>query len=330
MLYNHIKPIGFKAGGLLYFPMTGRGGQVMNKELYVENASFGAHELGANRIISRMGQIVSVRLVIDPETGLKRWQAFVEMALKLNEESANRVKGVSVLAKALVGVWKRHFVLLSSLFVITGILTAFGVSFSQAPARRAMPVAKPVAKPVESEIDREIRQMMEKGINLKERRRQVTGISAAFARRTDPQRARRLAALCYLKTLGTPIMPIDIAVIALAETGEFGLSGKAVSPKGALGVWQLMPYRAMSHGYSPSEMKNDEKCAEAAVRELTSKMKMAKGNMVKAKKLYCGTGPAADAYAARIRQYKREILDEMVRIEQKRGVVGKNGIQDYT
>ncbi len=298
----------------------------MNEELYVQNISFAAHELGAKRILSRMGQMVSVRLVTDPVTGQKRWQAFVEMALKMNHESACRVREVPILAKGVFNFLKRYLSPLRVLIVIMLTLLVFGSSFSSAPAVRVIPVVKTV----ESDIDMEIRQVMEKGINLKERRRQVTAIAAAFSRRTEPKRARRLAALCYLKTLGTPIMPIDIAVIALAETGEFGLSGKAESPKGALGVWQLMPCRAMSHGYSPSEMKNDEKCAEAAVRELGSKLKMAKGNMIRAKKLYCGTGPEADAYAARIRQFKREILNDMDKIERGRGVVGKSYIKDYS
>ncbi|MBT0654609.1 transglycosylase SLT domain-containing protein [Geomobilimonas luticola] len=170
----------------------------------------------------------------------------------------------------------------------------------------------------DSELDREIRRVMEKGINLEERQRQVPAIAAAFARRTDPQRARWLAALCYLKTLGTPFMPMDIAEIALAETGGHGLSGKSVSRKGALGVWQLMPYRAKSHGYSPDDMENDEKCAEAAVRELASKMAMAKGNLVRAKKLYCGVGPDADAYEVKRRQFRREILDELAGQGEKR------------
>jgi hypothetical protein len=152
---------------------------------------------------------------------------------------------------------------------------------------------------------------MEKGVNLEERKRQVPAIAAAFARRTDPQRARWLAALCYLKTLGTVFMPIDIAEIALAETGGHGLSGKSVSSRGALGVWQLMPSRAKSHGYSPEEMENDEKCADAAVRELMSKMDMAKGDLVRAKKLYCGVGPAADAYEAKRQQFRREIIADM-------------------
>ena len=173
----------------------------------------------------------------------------------------------------------------------------------------------------DSELDREIRRVMEKGINLEDRQRQVPAIAAAFARRTDAQRARWLAALCYLKTLGTPFMPMDIAEIALAETGGHGLSGKSVSRKGALGVWQLMPYRAKSHGYSPDDMENDEKCAEAAVRELASKMEMARGNLVRAKKLYCGVGPDADAYEVKRRQFRREILDEMAGQGEKRAEV---------
>ena len=186
----------------------------------------------------------------------------------------------------------------------------FGSSFYQSPIGRT----QPVVKAAETEIDLEIRRVMEKGINLEERLRQVPAIATAFARRTDPQRARWLAALCYLKTLGTPFMPLDIAQIALAETGDFGLSGTAVSPKGAVGVWQLMPHRAKSHGYSPAEMKNDEKCAEAAVRELTTKMKMAKGNLAKAKRFYCGAGPEADAYEKKMHKFKKEILKELAKV----------------
>jgi len=160
----------------------------------------------------------------------------------------------------------------------------------------------------DSEMDKEVRRVMEKGINLEERRGQVPAIAAAFALKTDIKRARWLAALCYLKTLGTPFMPMDLAEIALAETGGHGLSAKAVSHKGAVGVWQLMPKRAMSHGYSPEDMVNDEKCAEAAVRELGTKLEMARGDLVKAKKFYCGTGPDADAYESKRRSFRKEIL----------------------
>lgn len=165
---------------------------------------------------------------------------------------------------------------------------------------------------------------MEKGNSLEERKAQVPAIEVAFARRTDPERARWLAALCYIKTLGTPFMPIDIAEIALVETGGHGMSGKAVSNKGALGVWQLMPQRAASHGYSPEEMQNDEKCAEAAVRELASKLAMAGGKLVRAKKLYCGVGPQADAYETKRRLIRKEILADMSKGSPRRAEAVRN------
>jgi hypothetical protein len=175
------------------------------------------------------------------------------------------------------------------------------------------------------EIYRDFRRGIEHGINGEERKRQVPAIAAAFSRYTFPERARHLAELCYRKTLGTLFMPMDLAEIALAETGGHGLSARAVSAKGALGVWQLMPFRARSHGFSPEEMKNDEKCAHAAVRELSSKLIMARGNLTRAKKLYCGVGPDADAYDAKRRHFRREIMDildnaeaRQAELEQKR------------
>lgn len=182
-----------------------------------------------------------------------------------------------------------------------------GVSCDQSHMQQLQP--QPIAGI--SELDREILLVMERGIHLEERRRQVPAIVAAFSRYTAPERARWLASLCYRKTLESSFMPMDLAEIALAETGGHGLSGKAVSEKGALGVWQLMPHRAKSHGYSPEEMENDEKCADAAVRELASKLEMARGNMTRAKKLYCGVGPDADAYELRRRQFRREIQEEL-------------------
>lgn len=106
-------------------------------------------------------------------------------------------------------------------------------------------------------------------------------------------------------------MPFDLAEIALAETGGHQLSARAVSTKGALGVWQLMPYRARSHGYSPKEMLDDGKCAEAAVCELYTKLDMAKGNLERAKKLYCGQGPQANAYIKKIRTIRQEMIAEL-------------------
>ena len=201
--------------------------------------------------------------------------------------------------------YNRQLLIMRINLLIMAALMLLGVSCDQSHVRQAR---TPVLAG-DSEMDQEIRRVMEKGINLEERKSQIPAIVAAFSLRTDLKRARRLAALCYLKTLGTPFKPIDLAEIALAETGSHGLSGTAVSSKGALGVWQLMPSRAQSHGYSPEEMRNDEKCAEAAVRELASKLAMAKGDLVKAKKFYCGVGPEADQYEVKRIKFRKEILD---------------------
>lgn len=163
----------------------------------------------------------------------------------------------------------------------------------------------------ESPLDHEIKKILEKGVSMTERKRQVPVIETIFKRRTTPYRARKLAALCYTKTLGTPFLPFDLAEIALAETGGHKLSAAAVSSEGALGVWQLMPIRAKSHGYSPHDMKNDEKCAEAAVRELYSKLEMAQGNLERAKKLYCGQGPEANYYLRKVHAVRQEMLNEL-------------------
>lgn len=163
------------------------------------------------------------------------------------------------------------------------------------------PAATPPAAPVE----------MPKEAVLDGRKKLVPAIYATFARRTTPARAKWLAEICYEKTEGTKFTPLDLAEIALAETGGHKLSSRAVSRKGALGVWQLMPERAASHGYSPSDMWDDEKCAEAAVKELNEKFYMAKGNMARAKRLYCGIGPAARAYDKIRKRFRAEILREM-------------------
>jgi hypothetical protein len=143
---------------------------------------------------------------------------------------------------------------------------------------------------------------------LSERRDQLRAIVKVFARRTSYERAKELARLCYHKTLNTPFTPVDLAEIALAETGGHRLSGTAVSSRGALGVWQLMPVRARSHGYRPADMRNDEHCATAAVRELATKLEMARGDLNLAKKYYCGIGPDADAYDAKRQAFRRELL----------------------
>jgi hypothetical protein len=147
-------------------------------------------------------------------------------------------------------------------------------------------------------------------VSLIQRKKQQMIIESAFARKTTPERARQLAGICYDKTVGTVFMPFDLAEIALAETGGHKLSSHAVSSMGALGVWQLMPYRAKSHGYMPKDMKDDAKCAEAAVRELYTKLEMAQGDLERAKKYYCGQGPQANAYIKKIRLIRREMLAE--------------------
>ncbi|MDD2273152.1 MAG: transglycosylase SLT domain-containing protein [Desulfuromonadaceae bacterium] len=145
-------------------------------------------------------------------------------------------------------------------------------------------------------------------ISLTQRKRQQEVIEAAFSRRTSVDRAQKLAAICFDKTIGTVFMPFDLAEIALVETGGHRLSARAVSTKGALGVWQLMPRRAKSHGYTPQDMLDDSKCAEAAVCELYTKLDMAKGNLERAKKYYCGQGPQANAYIKKIRVVRQEMI----------------------
>jgi hypothetical protein len=144
-----------------------------------------------------------------------------------------------------------------------------------------------------------------------ERQKQLPAITSIFARHTSRDRAYRLAYLCYETTVDTPFKPIDLAELALAETGGHSLSADAVSSEGALGVWQLMPNRARSHGYRPSEMKLDEKCAAAAVKELKAKLQMSDGNLLKAKRLYCGAGEQARLYELKIQKYRRMIMTKM-------------------
>jgi hypothetical protein len=149
-----------------------------------------------------------------------------------------------------------------------------------------------------------------KNISLIQRKRQQAVIEATFSRRTTPDRAHQLATICFDKTKGTVFMPFDLAEIALAETGGHQLSARAVSTRGARGVWQLMPVRARSHGYSAKDMLDDGKCAEAAICELYSKLDMAQGNLERAKKYYCGQGPQANAYMKKVHAIRQEMMAE--------------------
>jgi hypothetical protein len=168
------------------------------------------------------------------------------------------------------------------------------------------------ATPERAAREKALQKLLEQELDKIERQRQIPAITAAFARRTTQERADRLAYLCFEATIDTPFQPIDLAEIALAETGGHAFSSKAVSSRGALGVWQLMPSRARSHGYKPAEMKNDEKCAEAAVKELQTKLAMAGGDLAQAKILYCGTGKQARKYGAKILKYRKEIMESML------------------
>jgi hypothetical protein len=161
------------------------------------------------------------------------------------------------------------------------------------------------------EREKALQRDQKKELDRVERQKQLPAIIAIFERHTSKEQANRLAYLCYETTIDTPFKPIDLAELALAETGGHGLSGNAVSSEGALGVWQLMPQRARSHGYAPAEMKKDERCAEAAVRELAVKLKVADGNLAKAKRLYCGAGKQARLYEVKIRKYRKEIMRRM-------------------
>jgi hypothetical protein len=48
---------------------------------------------------------------------------------------------------------------------------------------------------------------------------------------------------------------------------------------------------------------------------LETKLEMAGGDLAVAKRLYCGAGKQARAYDIKIRQYRREILGRMAKIE---------------
>lgn len=72
-----------------------------------------------------------------------------------------------------------------------------------------------------------------------------------------------------------------------------------------------MPQRARSHGFTPDDMLDDSKCAEAAICELYVKLDMARGDLERAKKYYCGQGPQATAYMKKIQLIRREMLSAL-------------------
>ena len=175
---------------------------------------------------------------------------------------------------------------------------------------------EPSMAPVVREPEKTGQKQSVQELDRVERQKQLPAITAVFARHTSESQACRLAYLCYETTIGTPFKPIDLAELALAETGGHALSGKAVSSEGAMGVWQLMPARARSHGFKAAEMSRDEKCATAAVRELAVKLKVAGGDLAKAKRLYCGAGKQARLYGIKTSKYRKQIMSLMEK-EQK-------------
>jgi hypothetical protein len=193
------------------------------------------------------------------------------------------------------------------LILILAFILLAAVSNNQA----SVSMSPEKAAAISPELNKLLVQEQEKEKDRIERRQQLPAITSVFALHTNRERASRLAYLCYETTLDTPFKPIDLAELALAETGGHSLSSHAVSSEGALGVWQLMPKRAKSHGYKPAEMKQDEKCAQAAVKELKTKLEMAEGNLQKAKRLYCGAGPQARQYELKTRKYRRQIMAKM-------------------
>lgn len=200
---------------------------------------------------------------------------------------------------------------ISTIIILFLLLSVIVVDNNRASFAVATEITTPQSIAREAARQKQLAQDMDK----LERQKQLPAIVSVFRKWTSQERAHRLAYLCYEATLDTPFKPIDLAEIALAETGGHGLSGKAVSSRGAVGVWQLMPVRAKSHGYEPAEMNHDDKCAAAAVKELKTKLEMADGDLALAKRLYCGTGKQARAYDIKIRQYRREILGRMAKIE---------------
>ena len=63
--------------------------------------------------------------------------------------------------------------------------------------------------------------------------------------------------------------------------------------------------------YVTGPLRADDARADAAVRELKEKLSMAKGNLARAKRYYCGMGPAAAAYDAIRKRFRAEILREL-------------------
>lgn len=74
----------------------------MNSNLYVGNLSFGAKENEISEVFSRFGEVKSVRIITDRETGRSKGFCFVEMSSEAEAESAKEgLDGQEVLGRAL-------------------------------------------------------------------------------------------------------------------------------------------------------------------------------------------------------------------------------------
>src|SRR5512135_2445698 len=94
----------------------------MNEELYVENVSFAVPSIDTTRLFSRVGQIVSVRLVIDPETGKKKWQAFKEIALKVNAENLFGLTKFKLLVRKASEIVRGHSILTTGVLMVAALV----------------------------------------------------------------------------------------------------------------------------------------------------------------------------------------------------------------
>lgn len=97
--------------------------------------------------------------------------------------------------------------------------------------------------------------------------------------------------------------PILWASIAVAESG---CNSEAVSSEGAQGKWQVMPSWKKKPGFEFYAGRNshldDAKNFKAAQKVMKIKLAVAKNNKWLAVERYCGAGPDARAYVAKVRR----------------------------
>ncbi len=67
-----------RADGRRYFTL--REGEIMAKKLYVGNLSYNTHDEDLREAFSKIGEVLSVTLIVDQATGRSKGFGFVEMA----------------------------------------------------------------------------------------------------------------------------------------------------------------------------------------------------------------------------------------------------------